>query len=523
MSRSLTSVRLFQTLDAILLAALMLLVAARRLNIPYPTLLAGAGLGVAALPLAPNIAVDPSLALALFIAPALLHAAYHTSPRALLRYWFPLLSLAVFAVMVTTGAVTLAGMAVGGLPLASALALGAIVAPPDAAASEAVVSEVGIPRRGLLILQGESLLNDATALLLFGLALTLSAAGVGESESPWMLAAEAPGGILFGLAVSWGYLRIIPLFSGTLGSSLVDFAVTFAVWLVAERLHLSPVLAVVSFGMIISQYRPINQSARDRVQTSAVWAAAILVLNVVAFMLMGLQSREVLGRLAPQERWPMIGFSLLILATVLVVRVAWILLIRWLEGFVTRRWSPSWLPEPPPWKAALVISWSGMRGLLTLATAFALPAALPGRDQIVLAAFTVVIGTLVIQGLTLGPLIRWLRIGEDAQLGEKIATARKQLIEAGLTTLGTRDDAAARALRTRYGAAGHVAAHADDPQAASDFDRLHLEVIARQRTMLHDMRRQSIVADDVYRRLQEELDWSEIDARSFADNKLQAT
>ncbi|WP_272695563.1 cation:proton antiporter [Sphingomonas molluscorum] len=512
---------LFEGLDAILLAALLLLVVARKLNVPYPTLLAAAGIGFALLPFAPDIDLDPALAMALFIAPALLHAAYHTSLRGLRRFWFPLLSLAVFAVLVTTAAVTFVGVAVAGLPLAAAFALGAIVAPPDAAAAEAVLSEVGIPRRGLLLLQGESLLNDATALLLFGLAVAL-ATNTDTAATPLVLAAAAPGGILFGLAAAWLYLRIVPLFSGTLGSSLADFAVTFAIWLLAERLHLSSVLAVVAFGLLVAQRRPLGQPARDRIQSRAVWSAGVLVLNVVAFMIMGLQSRDVLLRLDSAERLPAIVFSLIVLATVLGARLAWVLLVRAFEGLISRHHTPAWLPKPPPWRAALILGWSGMRGLVTLATAFALPAAMPGRDLIVLAAFTVVIGTLVIQGLTLGPLIRWLDIGEDAGLTTKLGTARRRIIDAGVAVLAGDESNAARALRVRYGAAGAVAAHAEDPQAPSDFDTLHLKVVEHQRTALNEMRQNGDVAEDIYRRLLEELDWSEVEARSFSDNVLRS-
>lgn len=510
---------LFESLDAILLLSLLLLVVARKLNVPYPTLLAAAGIGFAALPIAPDIQVEPDLALALFIAPALLHAAYHTSPRGLRRMWFPLLALAVFAVIVTTAAVTVIGIWVGGLSFGAAFALGAIVAPPDAAASEAVLAEVGVPRRGMLLLQGESLLNDATALLLFGLALAL-ATHSDTPATPWVLAAAVPGGIAFGAVVAWGYLRIVPLFTGTLGSSLADFAITFAVWLLAERLHISPVLSVVAFGITVSRKRPLEQTARDRIQTSAVWSAAVLVLNVVAFMLMGLQARDILSRLGEQERLPALGFSLLVLATVLGSRLVWMFTVRAVEGAIVQRWSPSWLPKPPPWSASIVLGWSGMRGLVTLAAAFAVPSSVPGRDLIVLAAFTVVIGTLVIQGLTLGPLVRRLGSGEDAALVDAVGTARRSLIDIGLEALDGQDDEAAQALRVRYGAAGHVATHAADPQAPSEFDRLHLRVVERQRDALNAMRANGDVAEDVYRRLLEELDWSEVEARSFADNRL---
>jgi len=236
-----------------------------------------------------------------------------------------------------------------------------------------------------------------------------------------------------------------------------------------------------------------------------------------------LQSRDVLVGLPTEQRWPAIGFAAVVLATVLVTRVAWVFLVRFIEGAIARRYAPSWLPKPPPWNASMILSWSGMRGLLTLATAFALPQSVPGRDLIVLAAFGVVIGTLVLQGLTLGPLIRRLDLGADTGLADEIAPARKRLIDAGLAVLPARAGEAADALRFRYGAAGKVTAEAEDPQATSEFDVLHLEMIACQRVTLHAMRDKGEVAEDVYRRLQEELDWAEVDARAFGDNILTAT
>ena len=510
---------LFESLDAILVVALLLLVLARKLGVPYPTLLAAAGLSFATLPFAPDIAVEPDLALALFIAPALLHAAYNTSPRGLRRMWFPLLALAVFAVVVTALAVAMVGVFAAGLPFAAALALGAIVAPPDAAAADAVLSELSLPRRGVLLLQGESLLNDASSLLLFGLAVAM-ATHTDTSSTPWVLAAAVPGGVAFGLAIAWAYLRVVPLFSGTLGSSLADLATIFAIWLLAERIHVSPVLSVVAFGMLVSWRRPAWQPARDRLQSAAVWSATVLVLNVVAFMLMGLQSREILQHLPAGERAPAIGFSLLVLAMVIAVRLACVFVVRGAEGFLVATLKPSWLPKPPPVRASFVLAWAGMRGLVTLAAAFALPPGFPKRDLIVLAAFTVVIGTLVFQGLTLGPLIRWLKIEGDDDFAGKIASARRHLIATGLEALGDSDDHASRALRVRYGAAERVSQHADDPQGSSAFDELHLQVLERQRVTLNDMRRTGAIADDIFRRLLEELDWSEVEARSFSDNQL---
>ncbi len=513
---------MFQSLVALLLAALLLLVVARHVKVPYPTLLALAGMGFATLPFVPEIAIDPHLALALFIAPALFHAAHETSPRALKKFWVPLVALAVVAVVLSTAAVATLGILWAGLPLAAAIALGAIVAPPDAAAAGAVLGEVGLPRRGMLVLQGESLLNDASALLIFGAALAM-AQSQGGAATPLMLALAAPGGLVLGVAVGWLYLRMVHWFAGTLGASLVDFAMTFGLWLVADHLKLSPVLAVVAFGIFVAQVRPMEQPARDRLQTAAVWSAVVLVLNVVAFMVMGLQSRAVLLKLAPAERWPAVGFGLAVLGVVLVVRIAWVLGFRVIEGMIAAGGKPDWLPTPPPWKAAIIVSWSGMRGLLTLATAFALPASFPQRDLIVLAAFCVVAGTLILQGLTLGPLIRWLDLEPDDSLAEQVGKARQGLLEAGLAVIEGNSSQAADALRFRYNAAGKVIEHTDDPQGVSSFDKLNLRMICGQRDRLFEMRRAGEIAEDVYHRLQEELDWAEVDARSFSENVLKAT
>lgn len=510
---------LFQNIVALLLVALLLLAVSRKSEIPYPTILAIAGGGYAALPFAPLISIDPHLALVLFIAPALFHAAYATPPRELRRHGLSLFALAVVAVVLTTIAVAAVGVFWGGLPLAAAIALGAIVSPPDAVVWDAVTTDMDLPRRGILILQGETLLNDATALLIFGAAVALTTQ-TDAMVSILRLGLALPGGGILGLAVAWLYLRLIGLFAGALGASLIDFVVTFAIWLVAGWLKLSPVLAVVVFGMVVAWHRPVTQPARDRLQTTAVWAAAILVLNIVAFTLMGLQSREILLRLAPEARLLAIGFGLGILATVLLVRVVWVFVFRGLEGVVLHVFAPAWLPEPQSWREVIIIAWSGTRGLLTLATAFALPAHFPGRDLIVLAAFCVVLGTLLLQGLTLGPLIRRLGFGVDTKLSVEIADARTELLAAGLTAIADHSGPGPDALRVRYRSASDVLAQGYDPQTSSLFDQLQLDMIERQRSRLHGMRQAEKIPEDVYRRLQEELDWAEVDARSFSDNIL---
>src|SRR5580692_5405077 len=191
---------LFQSILTLLLLSVLLLQASRRLRIPYPTMLAVAGLMVAALPWAADLAIDPRLALALFIAPAILDSAFDFPLRAIRTYWFPLLTLAVGAVLVTTAAVAWAGVAIGGLPVAAAVVLGAIVSPPDAAAAAAMLNRPDLPRSTATVLKGESLLNDAVALLIFGVGLKIAQSGGGTVNALPQLAFAIPGGVLLGIA-----------------------------------------------------------------------------------------------------------------------------------------------------------------------------------------------------------------------------------------------------------------------------------------------------------------------------------
>jgi len=512
---------LFESLVLLLLVSAFLLAGARRLGLPYPTLLAAAGVAVAAMPFAPDVGIDPELALAVFIAPALLDAAYDTSPGELRRLWAPLLFLAVGAVLLTAGAVAVIGWHLGGLPFAAALAMGAVVAPPDAAAANAVLNRVGLPRRPLLVLQGESLLNDAAALLLFSAAV---AAAQNHAPEGGTLALElaAPGGIGLGLAIGALYVRLHPIFEGSLSATIIEFTTTFGTWLLAERLHLSPVLSVVAFAMLVARTAPHRQSARDRVQSYATWASVVFVLNALAFLLMGLQVRDTLAAFPDGRLLPALGIAGAVLATVVLVRVALLLAYRagaaalWRHGGEARG-----MVEPVSWRVALVSGWCGMRGLLTLATSFALPANFPGRDLVVLCAITVVLGTLVIQGMTLTPLMRWLGVEDDGQdLAAQVGKARRQVIRAGLDAAGREPERVAAMLRARLEAAD-AETHADDPQGATPYDQGLARVVAAQRDCLSRMRRGGSVPDDVFHRLEEELDWLELAARPNRELEVQ--
>ena len=245
---------LFESVLLLMMMAIILLQVSRRLTIPYPTMLAMAGVAVAALPWAPDIRIDPHLVMALFIAPALLDAAYDFPLRAIRRYWLALLTLAVMAVLLTTAAVAWVGAALGGLPVAAAIALGAIVSPPDAAAATAMLRRLPLPRATVTVLKGESLLNDAVALLIFSAAVGVAADTQSASQLLPQLALAVPGGIVVGIVLGRISTAVLPHLSGTLGGILFQFTMTFGTWLIAEYLQLSAILAVVAAAMTVARH-----------------------------------------------------------------------------------------------------------------------------------------------------------------------------------------------------------------------------------------------------------------------------
>ena len=516
---------IFENVLVMLIAACLLLQLSRRLALPYPSMLALAGVGLGAMPWVPHISLDPHLALALFIAPALLDSAFDTSPRELRRHWMPLVSLVLVAVLLTTAAVAWAGWAFAGLPIAAAITLGAIVAPPDAVAAAAVMQQFRIPRRTLSIINGESLLNDAVALLVFGVAV--SAAGAAHqpiTSSLPMLLVAVPGGAVVGIVLAKINLHLgAPLFAGTRSAIIFQFVMTFAAWIVADRLHLSPIISVVAFGMTLGKYAPGRSAPRDRVQSYAVWGAVVFTLNVLAFFLMGLQARGILDRLSGPALVHALRFAGIVLALVIAVRVVWVLFYGAVMRAVKHRLGlkPKGVSIPSR-RIGLLVGWSGMRGLVTMATAFALPADFPGRDLIVLSAFAVVLGTLVIQGFTIGPLIKALKIEPDASFEREVSLARTAMMDAALSALEAEDGDEADAVRDEYRAARVMASDESQPQAKTAHDRLRATAIRAQRQALDALRASEQIEDDAYHRLEEEMDWAELNAISANEVRLQS-
>jgi CPA1 family monovalent cation:H+ antiporter len=298
----------------------------------------------------------------------------------------------------------------------------------------------------------------------------------------------------------------------------VQFLITYGTWLVAERLQLSPIVAVVALAAVIAHYMPSRTSARDRVNSYAVWATVVFVLNVLAFLLMGLQARAILNQLQSDALVHALAFAGIVLGIVIGVRFAYVMMY----GFVLRAFrgffEPRMQSKMPTASIGVLVSWCGMRGLVTLATALALPQEFPSRDVIVLSAFTVVLGTLILQGFTIRPLIALLRIATDSSLDEEVRQTRNAMLDAALNELADISGDGAAALRAEYGAA-----RADNVGRArpdTEYDNMRRSVIAAERRLLADWRRRGRIQDDTYHLLENELDRAELHVAALSNTWL---
>jgi CPA1 family monovalent cation:H+ antiporter len=512
----------FESLVALLALAVILLQVSRRVAAPYPAMLAAAGVALALIPGAPQIKLDPHTALALFVAPILMDAGFDFPLGAVRRFWRPLVALAVIAVLLTTGAVAALGVAMVGLPLYAALALGAIVAPPDAAAATAVLSQVKMPRRSVIILKGESLLNDATALLLFGAATAVHARGALDAVLALQIVLAAPGGILLGIVLARAFRWVAPYVSGTLGGNLLEFISSFGVWIIAEHLKLSPILCLVAFAMTIARTAGALTPPRSRIHSFAVWDTAVFLLNVLAFLLMGLQARTIMASMSSERLVEAARFSGYVVACVILVRMGWLLIY---NRIAARFYFARGAIEPATLSQGILVGWCGMRGLVTLATAFALPPDFPQRDLIVLSAFAVVLATLTFQGLTLAPLIRLLKLDGEIGLAAELMATRAEMARAALLRLELVRGAAADhwryALETQCVAPASREAAPPPELPLETWRGVGLAAMRRQRERLEELRKSHQVGPDAFLILQEELDFTDVALGSDEQRRME--
>lgn len=405
--------------------------AARRTPVPPPLLLVTVGLVVSYVPGVPEYALDPDVVLPLLLPPLLYTAATDSSYLDLRAHIRPVALLSVGYVLFATLVVGWAAyLIVPDLPLTAALVLGAVVAPPDAVAATAVARRVGLPSRLTTILQGESLVNDATAITAFKVAL---AAAVGEGATwaggigEFLLAALGGIGIGLLLMVPIHWLRT-HLKEALLQNSL-SLLIPFFAYAVAEQVHASGVLAVVVVALYLG-HRSWQVDFATRLQEEAVWKMVAFILESAVFALIGLQLPIVLKGLGEYEGASAVWYAVAVFLVVVAARFVWVYPATFLPRMLSRRTRER--EENPTWKAPFVVGWAGMRGVVSLAIAFSIPLTMhggeefPGRNLILFLTFTTVIGTLVVQGLSLPPLISMLKLpGRDAQ-AETLAEANAQ-------------------------------------------------------------------------------------------------
>ena len=478
----------FQLILALLAVCLVLALVAKRLQVPFAVTLVLAGMGIAFIPGLPQIEFEPELALALFLPPLLQLSAYHTDWSAFRHNLRPILLLAVGAVLFTAAAVALvARWLVPELPWGAAIALGAIVAPPDAVAATAVLRDLRPPKRITTVLEGESLLNDASSLVLYRFAIGATVAGSfdwGSGLLSFLL--SGIGGGVVGYAVGRLAMWIFDKLEDTLHDITVSVLAGFAAYFAAEAVHTSGVLAVVACGLVLGRNQHHAFTAQTRLASASVWSSLEFALTSLVFMLIGMQLRGIVERLTQYDHWQLGVLAVVVSATLIVSRFLWILPITWLPRLVSpalRRRDPA-----PPASHLAVISWAGMRGVVSLAAALALPARFPGRDIIVFLAFCAIFATLVLQGTTLGPLIRRLGVTEPETQGldQEQMAMRREISEAALEAVEDHVDdpkrgEAARELVTEYRQRADQAAQLEggaDPEANRLTEQLRLRLTA---------------------------------------------
>ena len=507
----------------LLLAVAVLALLARKLHIPYPILFVIGGLLLGSIRGLPPVRLNPELVFLFFLPPLLFPAALFTSWRDFRLNLRPISLLAIGLVLFTTVIVAYLAQYFLHLPLAAGFVLGAIISPPDAIAATAIAERLKVPRRIVTILEGESLVNDATALVAYRFAIAAVLSGsFSLAHATGQFFFVGIGGILIGLAVGW----LAQQFHKRVDDAPIEITVSlltpFVAYLLAERLGVSGVLAVVVAGLYLGRRMPELLTFKTRLQGGPVWEMVEFLLNGFVFILIGLQLPEVLHALAghdiPIHR--LVWFALVISVAVIAIRLLWVFPAAYVPRLLFKSIRDR---DPyPSWRHVTLIGWTGMRGVVSLAAALALKETFPGRDLILFLTFTVILVTLVVQGLSLPLVIRWLGVKDDGSMEIEEREARLKANQAALARLneiGEREPAKADALqrlRTEYEdhirqVEGAEFKNAGSPLRlfSSEFERLSHEALQVERRTILKLRNEDAIADEVLRRIQRDIDLAE--------------
>ena len=511
-----------------LLLALLVIVAAlvtvsRRIRVPYPVLLLLGGLVVGLVPGIPPFELDPQIVFLVVLPPLLYVSAFLTPIRDFKTNLKNIAALAVGLVAVSAGLVAAVAMVlVPGMTWPLAVALGAIVSPPDAVAATAIAQRLAVPRRIISILEGESLLNDGTALTIYRAAVgaVAAAAAVSVLGSLASFVFVALGGILIGLVVGWITVWVRTRIEDTPVEVTISLLTPYAAYLPAEALGVSGVLAAVTAGLFIGRRSSQIMGSEARLAGRATWESLVFLLNGIVFLSIGFQIASISRAMDRTTLLQLAAVGILVSIALIAVRALWVIgmNVRELLSDDQRR---------TRLRESLVLSWAGMRGVVSLAAALALPVSLPGstlpaRDAIIVITFTVILVTLVGQGLTLPLVIRALGLGSDDDEGHEESHARQELIGQALQRINELEKKwpthkplidqlrASYQHRAEHEEQLHEAPGNEAEQELVEHRQIRSDVIDAQRDALREMRDRGAIDDDVLRSIERELDLEEI-------------
>jgi monovalent cation/hydrogen antiporter len=497
-----------------------------RVKIPYPILLVLAGIAIGLVPGLPHVSLDPEIVFLVFLPPVLYAAAWSTSWADFKAARRPITLLAIGCVIFTMCAVAwIAHMFVPGLGWAEAFVLGAIVSPPDAVAASAATKGLAVPKRVSTILEGESLVNDATGLIAYKYAVAAVASGTFVFwEAGVQFLFVAVGGIALGLVMGYVFKWVHKLTpDNATTDTTLTFLTPFIAYLLAESIHVSGVLAVVAAGLFLSWNSSTIFSQQTRLQANGTWNTVIFLLNGTIFIFIGLQLPDIVIKLGEYRFLSVLKYGAIISLAAIIGRLIWVYPGTYIPRFLSKKIREK---EPaPPLKMVTIVAWSGMRGVVSLAAALALPLTIagstpfPNRDLIIFLTFCVILATLVLQGLTLRPLINWLGIQPDEKELREEAQARLRLASSLIEHIEENyslslSDEVLNQIKTKYEIRiqrlrkGSENQKMDD-QEINEFHRIQQELLDKERNLILQLRAEAKISDETMRRIEYELDLEE--------------
>jgi monovalent cation/hydrogen antiporter len=513
-------------LAAILVAVALLLIIAQLVRVPYPILLVVGGLGLSFVPGIPEIQLPPDLVLIAVLPPLLYGAAFFTSLRDLRENAGAISLLAIGLVLTTMLVVAaVAHFLIPDLSWHGAFVLGAVVSPTDPTAASAIAERLGLPRRIVALIEGESLVNDGTALVAYKFAVVAVVTGtfsLADAAGDFVL--NVVGGIAIGLGIGFLIRQVRLRLDDPPLEITISLLSGFFAYLPAQAAGVSGVLAAVTVGIYMGWHTPELTSAQTRLQGIAVWEIVFFVLNALLFALIGLQLPGILDALSGRSTATLIGYAAAVTGAVIAARFLWVV-----PGtYLTARFRRGRRPIQEPGKAAILLGWSGMRGAVSLAAALALPLTtdagqpFPNRSLIIFLTFGVIFGTLVLQGLTLPAVVKTLGIEDEGRAEKEETKARLYAAEAALARLEelaeedwVREDTLER-LRGLFGFRRERFRSRFDPDSdgaiedrSAAFQRLIRELLDAERNAVFELRRNGRIDDAVMRRVVRDLDLEE--------------